>query len=69
MTLMTEFNEELSIKGWLRDGIIQVKQEKAIEAARNFYANKVPIGVIAKSLEMPEEEVRKIVGEPAPERS
>ncbi|WP_022933099.1 hypothetical protein [Treponema bryantii] len=67
MTLLTEFNEELSIKGWLRDGIIQGKQEKAIEAARNFYANKVPIEVIAKSLKMPEEEVRKIVSEPAPE--
>lgn len=67
MTLLTEFNEELSIKGWLRDGIIQGKQEKAIEAARNFYANNVPIEVIAKSLKMPEEEVRKIVSEPAPE--
>ena len=33
MTLLTEFNEENSIRCWLRDGINQGKQEKAVEDA------------------------------------
>ena len=36
MTLLTEYNEENSIRCWLRDGINQGKQEKAEEAAINL---------------------------------
>ena len=60
MTLLTEFNEEASIRGWRKEGA----QEKAEEAARSFYANGVSIELIAKSLHMTEEEVREIVNEP-----
>ena len=60
MTLLTEYDEEASIRGWRRDGA----QEKAVEAARNFYANGVSIDIIAKSLHMTEEEVREIVNAP-----
>lgn len=35
--------------------------KKAIEDARNFYANGASIELIAKSLKMTEEQVRKIV--------
>lgn len=38
-------------------------QQKAIEAARSFYANGVSIEVIAKSLNMTEEQVEEIVNE------
>ena len=64
MTLLTEYNEENSIRCWLRDGINQGKQEKAVEAARNFYANGASIELIAKSLHMTEEQVREIVNTP-----
>lgn len=33
MTLLTEYDEEASIRGWLRDGIIQGTQQKAVEDA------------------------------------
>ena len=64
MTLLTEYNEENSIRCWLRDGINQGKQEKAVEAARDFYANGASIKLIAKSLHMTEEQVREIVNAP-----
>ena len=38
-------------------------QQKAIEAARSFYANGVSIEVIAKSLNMTEEQVEEIINE------
>ena len=41
MNLLTEYDEEAYIRIWRRDGIIQGKQEKAIEAAQNFLAMKV----------------------------
>ena len=56
MTLLTEYNEENSIRCWRRDG--------ALEAARSFYANGASIELIAKSMHMTEEEVREIVKEP-----
>ena len=37
MTLLTEYDEEASIRGWLRDGVIQGK----LEDAKNFLAMKV----------------------------
>ncbi len=41
-------------------------QEKAVEAARNFYANGASVELIAKSLHMTEEQVREIVNAPIP---
>lgn len=66
MTLLTEFDEEASIRGWRRDGILEGRQEKTVEDAKSFYANGVSIEIIAKSLQMTEEQVREIVKEPVP---
>ena len=41
-------------------------QQKTLEAARNFYANGVSIGLIAKSLTMTEEEVRELTKDIVP---
>ena len=41
-------------------------EQKAVEAARSFYANGVSIDIIAKSLGMTEDQVKEIVGEPSP---
>jgi len=59
---LTEFNEEIAIRGWKQDGA----QEKAVEAARNLYTNGVSVDIIAKSLNMTEEQVKEIVAHPAP---
>ena len=64
MTLLTEYNEEASIRCWLRDGMIQGAQQQAIKVAKNLHANGASIELIAKSLEMTEEEVREIVNAP-----
>ena len=45
------------------EGILEGKQQKAIEDAKNFYANGASIELIAKSLHMTQEEVQKIVEE------
>ena len=45
----------------LQIGIQQGTQQKAVEAAKSFYANGVSIAIIAKSLNMTEEQVREIV--------
>ena len=37
--------------------------EKAVEAAKNLYANGVSIELIAKSLNMTEEQIKEIVSE------
>ena len=42
-------------------GIIQGRQEKAVEAAKSFYANGVSVELIAKSLQMTVEQVENIV--------
>ena len=61
---LTEFDEEIAIRGWREDGIeegkILGKQEKAIEDAKNFYNNGVTIEIIAKSLDMTLEQVKEI---------
>ncbi len=41
----------------------EAKQEKAEEAARNFYANGVSVEIIAKSLGMTNEQVMEIIAE------
>ena len=43
------------------DAIEEGRQEKAIEAARSFYANGVSVELIAKSLDMTVEQVKEIV--------
>ncbi len=62
---LTEFDEEIAIRGWREDGIEEGitigKQKKAVEAAKNLYTNGVNIEIIAKSLEMTVEEVKEIV--------
>lgn len=45
----------------LKIGIQQGEEKKAIEDARNLYANGVSIELIAKSLKMTEEQVKEIV--------
>ena len=56
MTLLTEFNEENSIRCWLRDGINQGKQEKAVEDARKLLADgKYTAEEISKLLQIPTE--------------
>ena len=59
MTLLTEYDEEASIRGW--------RQEQVLEDARSFYANGASIDLIAKSLHMTEDQVREIVNGPVPE--
>ncbi|MBQ6029855.1 MAG: Rpn family recombination-promoting nuclease/putative transposase [Treponema sp.] len=48
------------------DIMTEAAEEKAIEAARNFYANGVSVGIIAKSLNMTVEQVKEIINESAP---
>lgn len=43
------------------EGIAKGAREKAVEAARNLYANGVSLEIIAKSLRMTQEEVEEIV--------
>ena len=63
---LTEFNEEIAIQNWRQDGIIEGAAQKAVEAARNLYTNGVSVDIIAKSLNMTEEQVKEIVAHPAP---
>ena len=64
---LTEFDEEEAKRIWRKDGFAEGKNEgrseKAVEAARNFYANGVSIEIIAKSLNMTKEQVRELVKE------
>ncbi len=57
------FNQgkEVGLQEGLQQGLQEGEQKKAIEDARNFYANGASIELIAKSLKMTEEQVRKIV--------
>ena len=45
------------------NGRIAGEQNKAIEAARSFYANGVSVELIAKSLNMTIEQVKKIISD------
>ena len=49
------------IQQGLQQGIEQGEKRRAIEDARNLYANKVPIETIAKSLKMTISEVQNII--------
>ena len=48
------------------DIMTEAAEEKAIEAARSFYANGVSVDIIAKSLNMTVEQVKEIINESAP---
>ena len=50
----------------IEEGISQGIQQKALEDARNLYANGVFIELIAKSLNMTEEEVRELTRDIVP---
>ena len=58
---LTEFNEEVAILNWRQDGIIEGREQKALEAAKKLYSNGVSIDIIANSLEMTQEQVKEIV--------
>jgi len=60
---LTEFDEEEAKRIWRRDGFTEGRTEKTEEAARSFYANGVSIEIIAKSLNMTEDQVRELVKE------
>ncbi len=71
--ILSEYNEEAFIRTLKEDGydeglaegerkgLAQGKQEKAIEAAKSFYANGASVELIAKSLGMTQEQVQEIV--------
>ena len=56
--------KEEAFQDGMEAGISQGAQQKAEEAARNFYTNGASIELIAKSLHMTEEQVREIVNTP-----
>lgn len=56
MTLLTEYDEEASIRGWLRDGVIQGK----LEDAANMLKKKYPTSDISEITGLPLEQVMKL---------
>ena len=56
--------KEEAFQDGMEAGISQGAQQKAVEAARSFYANGASIELIAKSLHMTEEQIREIMNEP-----
>ena len=61
---LTEFDEDEFKRICREDG----RKEKAVEAARSFYANGASIELIAKSLNMTIEQVNEIVKQPVLKR-
>ncbi|MCR4714786.1 MAG: Rpn family recombination-promoting nuclease/putative transposase [Treponemataceae bacterium] len=64
-------SDELSMKEAARreglaeghaSGLVEGERKKAVEAVQSFYKNGVSLEIIAKSLNMPLDEVRKIIG-------
>lgn len=53
--------ERYAFKNGHEQGLAEGQQQKASEAARNFYANGASIELIAKSLKMTEEQIKEIV--------
>ena len=49
------------------EGLAQGASQKAVEAARNLFANGVSIEFIAKSLKMSESEIRELTKDIVPE--
>ncbi len=48
-----------------KEGLAEGARQKAVEDARSFYANGASLELIAKSLNMTEEQVKEIVCETA----
>lgn len=65
--LLTEYDEEACIKTWQEDGYVKGfekgDRQRAIEDAKNLYANGVSIELIAKSLKMTVEKVKELVAD------
>ena len=60
MTLLTEYNEENSIKCWLRDGRIQGKQEQAIESAKTMLSDHLDTDKVVLYSGLPLEQVLEL---------
>jgi len=45
-----------------KEGLAEGERKKAVEAVRSFYKNGVSVEIIAQSLNMPLDEVNKIIG-------
>ncbi len=56
MTLLTEYDEEASIRGWLRDGVIQGK----LEDAANMLKKKYPTSDISEITGLPQEQILEL---------
>ena len=61
--LSAKYNYKLDIAVKKEEAFQDGMEHKAIEDARNFYANGVSVEIIAKSLGMTEDQVRQIVNE------
>ena len=62
--IVEEYGDERAaeaLKQGIQQGIEQGEKRRAIEDAKNLYANKVPIETIAKSLKMTITEVQNII--------
>ena len=75
--ILTEYNEEAFIRTLREDGyddglaegfslgeqkgLAEGERKKAVDAVKSFYANGVPVDIIAKSLGMTQEQVQEIV--------
>lgn len=57
---LTEFDVEEFKREMREEG----SEERAIEAAKNFYANGVSVEIIAKSLKMTVKEIQEIIKQP-----
>ena len=63
---LTEYDEESCIRGWRQDGIEMGREQKAVEAARNFLAmNVLTPEQIAQGTGLPLEQVRELQKEVA----
>ena len=56
MTLLTEYDEEASIRGWIRDG----RQEQALETAANMLRKKYPVTEISELTGLPQEQILEL---------
>ncbi|MCR4939258.1 MAG: hypothetical protein K5930_04000 [Treponemataceae bacterium] len=45
-----------------KEGLAEGERKKTVEAVRSFYKNGVSVEIIAQSLNMPLDEVNKIIG-------
>ena len=61
--LCAKYNYKMDIAVKKEEAFQDGMEHKAIESARNFYANGVSVEIIAKSLGMTEDQVRQIVNE------